>query len=1140
MKCKKCGFENLENARFCSGCGIKLSDGTTEEVPRNVPSMPDELTKKVQSGAKQLKGSRRNVAVIFADVSGFTAMSEELDPEEVTERMNMIFQGLSDVIYNYEGYIDKFIGDCVMILFGAPVTHEDDPLRAVLCAIDLMKVMTEFEDLELSIGINYGKVMAGGVGSDQKMDYTVMGDTVNLAQRLESAAGRGEIFVSEKIYNETRAEIKYKVLKPIKVKGKKKPVTPYRPVSVKSRYLTRRITEIPLFGREEELKKLIRIFNNVNSGKGQVVSIVGEAGIGKSKLIYEFKSEILRKKSKGKKKDIKILEGRGIDYLKDSDYWTVKQILRKLIGFSETDSKEEVTKKIDTYIKSLKDKSIISISPLIKFIFSAELSEKEKLRVEKMKAEDRYYILNRLLILLFKRISMTYPLVLVFEDLHWSDNATLEFCRKLAQQIEQTKILILLLFRPGFEFEEFLKLKNYHQLNLSCLTEEDGLDLIKYILKSDKIDLSLKKLVLERSEGNPFYIEELSSLLLNGDMILIEKNLAKLKGGDIDTIPLKLNELILSKVDKLDLDLKHILEIASVIGSEFTINIIENLIEYGAKLRTGLKMIEKKDLIRKITENIINVVSEAEDDYMFKHIIIKDSVYESILKTERTWYHKHIGEIVEKLSLNNLDNYLEILIYHFRLGKEKEKVLKYLQIFAEKADDSGNYSKAELLYEEWVEIAGDMIFDSEIGINNYIQLINIKNTLAKYDEGFKIVTELETKAKNLLKGELLLRFLLQKSLLLESKGEYKKAKSIKKKVEALLNSIKIIDKKLIGRSYHAIGALYREIGDYNQALEYFQKAIKNRIKFFGPEHCEVSNSYLGLGNVYYDKGYFKNALKYFQKALEIDLKVFGSSHPFIGKTYMNIGIVYDDKGDYDKALTFQNKALNIKLKVFGPEHPEVAANYNNIGIIYSEKGDYDQALMFHRKSLDIKLKVFNKDHPDLAFSYSNLGEVHSFKREYDKALKYFQKSLKINLKVFGSEHPYVGVDYINIGDTYLYIESYNNALKNYQKAYEINLKALGSEHHYISYSYQGFGSAYLKIGKPDKALEFFEKALKIRLKILGKEHVETARTQFGMAQALNTLNKKKEALKYLTQSIKVGRKHKASWLKNAEELLKRI
>jgi class 3 adenylate cyclase len=317
MKCSKCGFENLANARFCSGCGVKLTESPSKEVTHEVPVLPADLTRKVQASAKQLKGSRRNVAVIFADVSGFTAMTETLDPEEVTECMNSVFQKLSDVIYSYEGYIDKFIGDCVMVLFGAPIAHEDDPLRAVLCGIDMLEVMTEFEELELSVGITYGKVVAGGVGSDQKMDYTVMGDTVNLAQRLESAAGNGKIFVSEKIYHETQSEIEYRKLKSIKVKGKKKSVIPFTPVSVKSRYLTRRIKEVPIIGRDSEMNLLEKLFKQVKKNKGQVVSIVGNAGIGKSKLTYEFQLKIL----KNTKDKIQILEGRCIDYLKGSDYW---------------------------------------------------------------------------------------------------------------------------------------------------------------------------------------------------------------------------------------------------------------------------------------------------------------------------------------------------------------------------------------------------------------------------------------------------------------------------------------------------------------------------------------------------------------------------------------------------------------------------------------------------------------------------------------------------------------------------------------------------------------------------------------------------------------------------------------------------
>ena len=187
MKCTKCGFDNPENARFCAGCGVQLSTVSKKKVD----SLSD-------------RGSRKKVAVLFADLSGFTALSEDSDPEEVTDLINDIFQRLSEVIYKYEGYIDKYMGDCVMALFGAPITHEDDALRSVLCGLEMLNVMKEFEGLNLSIGINYGIVMAGRVGSDQKMEYTVMGDTVNLAQRLETAAENGQILVSDQIVSQTK------------------------------------------------------------------------------------------------------------------------------------------------------------------------------------------------------------------------------------------------------------------------------------------------------------------------------------------------------------------------------------------------------------------------------------------------------------------------------------------------------------------------------------------------------------------------------------------------------------------------------------------------------------------------------------------------------------------------------------------------------------------------------------------------------------------------------------------------------------------------------------------------------------------------------------------------------------------------
>ncbi|MCK4524002.1 AAA family ATPase, partial [candidate division WOR-3 bacterium] len=430
MKCNKCGFDNPEGNIFCSNCGTKFQRKSSKA---NFPSLPDEFSRETESQTKKYKASRRNVAVIFADISGFTAMSENLDPEEVTEKMNRVFQKLSDVIYDYQGYIDKFIGDCVMILFGAPVSHEDDPLRAVLCSIDLLKAMNELNaqslqkakqqdnlnfnenELNLSIGINYGKVVAGEIGSNKKMQYTVMGDTVNLASRLESAAGKGEIYVGEKVYNETKSEIEYKKLDSIKVKGMGKTVIPYKPISVKTRYMTRNIREIPMIGREKELNKLLELYKKVNSGNGQIVSIIAEAGVGKSKLFYEFQNQITANKI-----STRFLEGKSIDYLRNSDYFALKQILRKLIGFEERSGIEEISKKIEDYIKSLKDNSFISVIPHLKYLFSSKISDADKEKIELIKAEEKNYIFNRLICLLFKKLSENTPLIIVFDDIHWS------------------------------------------------------------------------------------------------------------------------------------------------------------------------------------------------------------------------------------------------------------------------------------------------------------------------------------------------------------------------------------------------------------------------------------------------------------------------------------------------------------------------------------------------------------------------------------------------------------------------------------------------------------------------------------------------------------------------------------------------
>ncbi|MCK4666488.1 tetratricopeptide repeat protein, partial [Candidatus Dependentiae bacterium] len=594
----------------------------------------------------------------------------------------------------------------------------------------------------------------------------------------------------------------------------------------------------------------------------------------------------------------------------------------------------------------------------------------------------------------------------------------------------------------------------------------------------------------------PFYIEELASLLLNSDMIKIQKDIAKLKTGEFSAIPLKLNELIMAKVDQLNLGLKNILHIASVIGREFSTRILENIIELGAELRTDLDLIEKKELIVRLNREIEQHLRE--DEYAFKHVIIKDVVYNSILKSERKKQHRFVGETIETLYANNLDDYFDILIHHFRLGKDKQQLLIYLLKSAEKEKKFGHYVKSEKLYEEYLDVIGESIFKTKDGIEICLGFVGLKQIIAKYDDGLKILKDIEDKGKTFLKGELFVKFNLRKIDILTSLGKYEEAFKLSKDAEEMLTNITEPGEELKGYCFNCIGNMYFNKGEFDKSLEYFQKSLEIRLKVLSPDYLDVARSYLGLGIVYGTKGELDKAIEYFQKSLDINLKSLGDKHPTVAASYGNIGVIYKMKGEFDMALKYFQKAMDIDLKVLSNEHPDFVMNYLNIGSVYGSKGEYDKALKYFQKSLDIGLKSLSDDHPDLAVCYNNIGGVYLEKCEYGKALEYIKKGLEIILNV------------------------------------------LGPDHIRISYSYYDLAKIHYELKDYDKAMNYIDKAVKIRIDKLGSDHRITGESEFLFAKILIKLDRIPEAKKHLKTAIKIGGKHKRKWVKDAEELLKKV
>lgn len=1111
MQCHNCKTENLKNAKFCINCGTpiaivcpkcnKANLPDTEicsecetKLQRKSPEIPKEFAKKIELEKEKLKGTRRKIAVLFADISGFTSLCEKLDPEEVTNLMNSVFDKFSEIIYKYEGYIDKYIGDCVMVLLGAPVSHEDDPLRAILCGIDLMRSVRDFESMKLSIGISFGEVLAGSIGSGKKIDYTVMGDIVNIAQRLQSAAGTDEIYVSKEIYELTKNEIEYNELEPVKIKGKEKPVIPYKPVSIKSKYVLRRVKESPMVGREVEFNRLLEIYKLTKSGKGQLITITGEPGIGKSKLIYEFTNHIINTDTG----DIPlILETRGIEYLQNTEYLVLKNLIWQLIGISESETPLIKSKKIDNFLMPFKEKPQL-FGEMLKWLLGGELSEGLALAVEKLTYEDKANILQYGTSLILQSLSKHKNMMLIIDDFQWIDSPSKKFIEIFVQYAGQFRILLILIQRPGSKIFTTQKIQNYMEqtavtvteLYINPLQEKEEENLAKTLTNTNKIGPKLKKMLTERSGGNPFYLEEFVIMLLSDKMIEIKNDCAELKTQKLEIIPTKLSELILTQFDKLDTELKNILEIASVIGKEFSTNILENFIDIN--LKTYLRTLENKGIIENITEDFGKILT-GDETYTFKHIIIRDTIYETLLKSIRRSYHKKAGETIEKVYKSNIDSYFDLLVHHFRLGEEKEKLLAYLDKFAKKEEKAGNYKKAEELYTEYINIQGENDKDEKF-LNFLVKLAVVKNLLAKYDEAIRILDRIEKHNKGL--NQLLIKVMIIRSVILRSTGKYNDAMEINKKAKDLAEKIENIDKELLGECYNIMGTISYDKGNYDSALKYYEQALETISPMFGKNHTRIAMSYNSIGNVYYVKGDYEDSLKYYKQAL---------------------------------------KVWQVNL---GENHPYVAISHNNIGDVYYAKNDYDDALKYYEQALKIRCNAFWENHPDIAISYNNIGETYYTKGDYNKALEYYIRAFKIWEVILGENHPYMAISHSNIGDVYYARSDCSKSIECYNKALKIWHTALGENHPDTSYAYHDIAKVYYKLAELKKAFDYAEKALNIRIKSLGEQNKNTGKTKLLFAKILIALNRNTEAKTYLDSAITIGRKYNTEWLKEAEELRK--
>ncbi len=605
-RCTNCQSELAPGARFCSNCGQPVGGATPKEDERRsrmVAHTPAPVAEKMH--AAHLAGERKIVTVLFLDVVGSTALAENMDPEDWTLIMNRAFDLLSPVIIKkYEGAIARLLGDAILAFFGAPIAHEDDPVRAVRAALDLLEESRKYAaevraqhniEFAVRVGLNTGSVVVGDVGSDLKFEYTAMGDAVNLAARMQAAARPMTALISENTYRFVAPIFDVVDVGPIEVKGKSEPVRVYEVVKLKAHQGRLRGLaglESPMVGRDAELRSLLQLSAAVGAGLGRAAVIAGEPGLGKSRLIAEWKAATQAAGPNGGGRAARWAEGRCLSYGQNIPYHLLSDLLQSLVGSGGAEDKTEQRAALQALVGDVVGPAgAMEVFPYLGNLLSLPLDGEAEARIKMLdpQALQNQYLAS--LRQLLRALAQRQPLVVVLDDIHWADPSSTDLLTRLLPLISEAPILVCLVTRLDRDSHGWKLIvaarerlgAGLTEINLNPLSEEDSQQLVSNLLEIESLPEGIRGLILKKAEGNPFFVEEVIRMLIDRGAIYKQGD-TWAAGKEISAIeiPDNLQGLLLARIDRLPEDVKRTLRVASVIaviGRQFSVRVLEQVLE---------------------------------------------------------------------------------------------------------------------------------------------------------------------------------------------------------------------------------------------------------------------------------------------------------------------------------------------------------------------------------------------------------------------------------------------------------------------------------------------------------------------------------------------------------------------------------
>ncbi|NIS71192.1 MAG: AAA family ATPase [Proteobacteria bacterium] len=955
--CPQCGSENDPVNNFCNKCGHNLTP-PQEPIPKELSFnekldkiqryLPKGLTQKILAERDRIEGERKQVTVMFCDMEGFVLLSEKFGPEEAYNIMDQIYEILIHKVHDYEGTVNEMTGDGIMALFGAPIALEDAPQRAIRSGYAIHREMARFNDrikqerggippLRMRIGIHTGPVVVGTLGNDLRVDFKAVGDTVNLASRMEGLAEPGTTYVTEETFRLTEGFFRFEALGAKEIKGKEEPVKTYRVIAPSTRRTRFDVSAerglTPFMGRERELELLFDSLERAKASLGQAISIVSEAGIGKSRLLYEFRKAVTSA-------DVMFLEGRCLSYSRGVAYHPVIDSLKANFDIREGDRDSEIKKKVKRGLKILRADEASTLPYLLE-LFSVKGSGIEKIPLSPEAKKERIIeAINRITL----KGSEIRPLILAYEDLHWSDKSSEEVFKYALESIPGARVLMIFTYRP--EFVHTWGGRSYHsQVTLNRLSNRESLAMVSHLLGTEEIDRDLEDLILEKTEGIPFFIEEFIRSLK--ELEIIERRdsrycLAK----DIQdlTIPSTIQDVIMARVDALPDGAKEVLQTGSAIEREFSYELIKQV--------TGLP---EKDLLSNLSalkesELLYERGIYPQSTYIFKHALTREVVYDSILAKRKRKLHDEICNAIEKLYKENIDEHFGVLAEHYIVSENYEKGAEYSKLAAKKARKGALFNDAIAYGEKCATCLAKLPRTEDVEK----KLIDAKVTLGLYYN--QLFHHVEAKEA----VEPIIELALQRDY-----------------------------KRRISQIYTIIGTYSFMIeGDYPKALQHLEEALaiaeelEDRLSLFLASHW--------IGHALAESCEFERALHHIEKALEINV---AANVPWgIAAVQGCISMtVYNNQGRAD--LGFQLSQENLRFAEERGDTWSKAEAYTYHGCSCYLKGFLDEAKERLLKAITFCERTNFLSLGSLAGFF--LGETYFDRREYEKSQDYHGKAISL-------------------------------------------------------------------------------------------------------------------------------------------------